>query len=281
MFNIPTKITSSCHMDDLEDNFMNQLKGSSNFDNIANNHKSSSKSFSSSKSSSSSSFSDYDSSSSVRYGKGDPTDPTSAQHIKSSSSSKRAGVTLQKGQRYNLSQANPDLDSIYVGLGWDLPTHSAIPYDLDAEVFMLGSNNRVLSDDWFIFYGQKNSPDGSCIHLADSTTGAEIGDDEIIHIQLSKVNSAVKKIAIVITINDAIINDQKFGDVKNAYVRVIDQQNRKEIMKFNLTDYASNVRSLTVGEIYRKDNSWRFNAVGQGLDTDLAGLCKFYGVNLA
>ncbi|ONI44224.1 hypothetical protein AN641_01215 [Candidatus Epulonipiscioides gigas] len=185
-----------------------------------------------------------------------------------------------KGQKFNLSSSNSGLDVIKIGLGWDLPTNSRIPYDLDAEAFMLGANNKVIGDEWFIFYNQTISPDGSCVQLCDSTTGQGSGDDEIIQIQLSKVNPQVQKIAIVITINDAVANGQKFGDVRNAYVRVIDKRDEKEIVKFNLTDYACDVRSLTVGEIYRKGNEWRFNAVGQGLDTDLAGLCNFYGVNL-
>ncbi len=191
------------------------------------------------------------------------------------------GVSLVKGQKLNLSQNAQGLDIIEVGLGWDLPMNSQIPYDLDAEAFMLGPNGKVLSDDWFIFYGQTSSPDGSCLHLCDSTTGAGDGDDEVIQIQLSKVSPQVSKIAFVISINDAIKNNQRFGDVQNAYVRVVDRRNRQELMRFNLTDYAPNVRSLTVGELYNKGGAWRFNAVGQGLDTDLAGLCNFYGVNLA
>ncbi|OON94569.1 MAG: hypothetical protein ATN31_03065 [Candidatus Epulonipiscioides saccharophilum] len=187
-------------------------------------------------------------------------------------------MIVTKGQRYNLS--SHEIDSIYIGLGWDLPTDARIAYDLDSEIFMLGKDGKVISDDYFIFYGQTSSPDGSCNHLADNLTGEGMGDDEVIQIELSKINPSVEKLAIVITINDAIENDQRFGEINNAYVRVMDGKNNKEILRFNLTDYPDEVRSLTVGEIYKKDGTWRFNALGQGLDTDLAGLCRFYGVNL-
>lgn len=190
------------------------------------------------------------------------------------------GVILSKGQKFNLATVNPNLDFIEVGLGWDAPMNGAIPYDLDAEAFMLGANGKVLSDDWFIFYNQPSSPDGSCNHLGDSSTGAGAGDDEVIQLQLSRVNPQVQKIAFVITINEALQRGHNFGGVQNAYVRVTDKSTGKEMIRFNLTDCYKEVTSMTVGELYRKDGTWRFNAVGQGLNTDLAGLCGFYGVNI-
>ena len=190
------------------------------------------------------------------------------------------GVILSKGQKFNLATVNPNLDFIEVGLGWDAPMSGAIPYDLDAEAFMLGANGKVLSDDWFIFYNQPNSPDGSCNHLGDSSNGAGAGDDEVIQLQLSRVNPQVQKIAFVITINEALQRRHNFGGVQNAYVRVTDKSTGKEMIRFNLTDCYKEVTSMTVGELYRKDGTWRFNAVGQGLNTDLAGLCGFYGVNI-
>lgn len=190
------------------------------------------------------------------------------------------GVILSKGQKFNLATVNPNLDFIEVGLGWDAPMGGTIPYDLDAEAFMLGANGKVLSDDWFIFYNQPNSPDGSCNHLGDSSNGAGAGDDEVIQLQLSRVNPQVQKIAFVITINEALQRGHNFGGVQNAYVRVTDKSTGKEMIRFNLTDCYKEVTSMTVGELYRKDGTWRFNAVGQGLNTDLAGLCGFYGVNI-
>ena len=191
------------------------------------------------------------------------------------------GVVLSKGQKVSLTKMNSALDLIEVGLGWDVSTTAAIPYDLDAEAFMLGADGKVLSDDWFIFYNQPMSPDGSCKHCGDNKNGAGVGDDEVIQLQLSRVNPQVAKIAFVITINEALQRGHNFGGVQNAYVRVVDKSTGNELIKFNLTDFFKEVTSMTVGELYLKGGEWRFNAVGQGLNTDLAGLCGFYGVNLA
>lgn len=191
------------------------------------------------------------------------------------------GVVLSKGQKVSLSKNNPNLDLIEVGLGWDVATNTAIPYDLDAEAFMLGADGKVLSDDWFIFYNQPMSPDGSCKHCGDNKDGNGVGDDEVIQLQLSRVNPQVAKIAFVISINEALQRGHNFGGVQNAYVRVVDKATGNELIKFNLTDFFADVTSMTVGELYLKGGEWRFNAVGQGLKTDLAGLCGFYGVNLA
>lgn len=191
------------------------------------------------------------------------------------------GVVLAKGQKVSLSKMNANLDMIEVGLGWDVAVNSAIPYDLDAEAFMLGANGKVIGDDWFIFYNQPMSPDGSCKHMGDNRDGSGVGDDEVIQLQLSRVNPQVEKIAFVVSINEALERGHNFGGVQNAYVRVVDKSTNKELIKFNLTDYFKDVTSMTVGELYLKNGEWRFNAVGQGLKTDLAGLCGFYGVNLA
>ena len=191
------------------------------------------------------------------------------------------GVVLAKGQKVSLSKMSANLDLIEVGLGWDTAINSAIPYDLDAEAFMLGENGKVIGDDWFIFYNQPMSPDGSCKHSGDNKDGSGVGDDEVIQLQLSRVNPQVAKIAFVISINEAQARGHNFGGVQNAYVRVVDKGTGKELIKFNLTDYFKEVTSMTVGELYLKGGEWRFNAVGQGLNTDLAGLCNFYGVNIS
>lgn len=211
-----------------------------------------------------------------------PTQPMgSASTFSSTPRPNGGGVVLAKGQKVSLSKMSANLDLIEVGLGWDTATNSAIPYDLDAEAFMLGENGKVIGDDWFIFYNQPMSPDGSCKHSGDNKDGSGVGDDEVIQLQLSRVNPQVAKIAFVISINEAQARGHNFGGVQNAYVRVVDKGSGKELIKFNLTDYFKEVTSMTVGELYLKGGEWRFNAVGQGLNTDLAGLCNFYGVNIA
>lgn len=190
------------------------------------------------------------------------------------------GVVLQKGQKTSLSKMCPGLDLIHVGIGWDLGPNGQ-SYDLDVEAFMLGANGKVIGDDWFVFYNQPDSPDGSVRLLASSTDGAGDGDDEIIQVQLSKVNSAVSKIVFIISINDAKVYGYNFSNIANAYVRVVDMKTGKEITRFQLTDYYENVNSMMVGEVYLHNGEWKFNAIGNGVSADLADLCIRYGVNLA
>ena len=188
------------------------------------------------------------------------------------------GVHLKKGQKVSLSQMNPELSEIQVCLGWDILNQAC---DLDASAFMLGADNKVVGDDWFVFYGQPTSPDGSISHSGDSTDGSGVGDDEIINVDLRKLSSNVQKVAFVVTINEALEKHLNFSMVSNAYVRVVDKSTGKELVKFMLSDYFANVTSMVVGEIYNKGGQWRFNPVGNGFAEDLAGLCGVYGVNVA
>ncbi len=188
------------------------------------------------------------------------------------------GVHLKKGQKFNLSQVNPNLSEIQVCLGWDILNQAC---DLDASAIMLGADNKVVGDDWFVFYGQPTSPDGSITHMCDSTNGAGAGDDEIININLNKIDQRVQKIAFVVTINEALEKNLNFSMVSNAYVRVVDKSTGGEIAKFMLSEYFATVTSMVVGEVYNKGGQWRFNPVGNGFAEDLAGLCGVYGVNVA
>ena len=188
------------------------------------------------------------------------------------------GVHLKKGQKMSLSQMNPNLSEIQVCLGWDVSNNAC---DLDASVFMLGANNKVVGDDWFVFYGQPSSPDGSIVHRGDNRDGSTVGDDEVIDIKLNQINPNVQKIAFVVTINEALERNLNFSMVSNAYVRVVDKSTGNELVKFLLTDYFANVTSMVVGEVYNKGGQWRFNPVGNGFAEDLAGLCGVYGVNVA
>lgn len=187
------------------------------------------------------------------------------------------GVHLRKGQKVNLAQAGEVLNNIQVCLGWDLVNQAC---DLDASAFMLGTDNRIIGDDWFVFYGQTSSPDGSVRHSGDSD-GNGVGDDEIISINLQSVNPNCKKIVFVVTINEALERGLNFSMVSNAYVRVVNQATGVELVKFTLTDYYANVTSMVVGEVYNHNGQWKFNAVGDGVAKDLAGLCGMYGVNVA
>ena len=186
------------------------------------------------------------------------------------------GVVLKKGQKQNLAQNGQTLSTIRVCLGWDVINQAC---DLDASAFMLGQDGRVIGDDWFVFYGQVNSPDGSVIHSGDSQ-GEDIGDDEIITINLQQINQNVKKIVFVVTIDEALTKGLNFSMVANAYVRVVDAVTNNELVRFSLSEYYANVTSMVVGEIYSHNGQWKFNAVGDGVAKDLAGLCEMYGVNV-
>ena len=189
------------------------------------------------------------------------------------------GVSLQKGQKVSLSKMNGALDQVLVGLGWDT-SPNAIPHDLDVEVFMLGANDKVVGNDWFVFYNQLVSPDGSVRHSGDNKTGDAVGDDETINVSLSRVSPQVSKLVFVVTINDAIQRGHNFSQIRNAYIRIVDMASNKELVRFNLTDYYPNVISMMVGELYRYNDEWKFNPIGDGTSDDLMGLCVRYGVNV-
>lgn len=188
------------------------------------------------------------------------------------------GVVLKKGQKTSLTKLNPNLTEVDICLGWSILNQAC---DLDTSAFMLGANGRVIGDDWFVFYGQPVSPDGSINHHGDSRDGAGVGDDEVITVKLNQVNQQVQKIVFVVTINEALERGLNFSMVKDAYVRIVDKSNGRELCKFNLTDYYASVTSMVVGELYRHNGEFKLNPVGDGVAKDLAGLCGMYGVNVA
>ena len=138
---------------------------------------------------------------------------------------------------------------------------------------MLFRSGKVLGDDWFVFYGQESSPDQSVRFSGSSST-----DREFISIDLSRLNPAASKIVFVLTINDAFLHHLNFSMVRDAYIRILDADNRQELVSFQMTDYYPNVISMMIGEIYLYNGIWKCNAVGNGVAKDLAGLCQLYGV---
>lgn len=188
------------------------------------------------------------------------------------------GVILKKGQKASLSDMSAGLDMIDVCLGWEC---DANVYDLDSSCFMVDAQDKVIGDGWFVFYGQLQSPDGSIVHAGDCKDGSLQGDDEVIHVTLSRVDPRVQKLVFVVTINEAKQRGLNFSGVRNAYIRIVDKRNGAELTRFNLTDYYDTVTSMMVGEVYRYNNSWKLNAIGNGVDSDLEGLCIRYGVNVA
>lgn len=176
---------------------------------------------------------------------------------------------VQKGQKSILSTTA--LTSVDACFGWNVTDARC---DVDVSAFLLGSAGKVIGDSWFVFYGQSLSPDQSTKFVADSSP-----DREMIQIDFGKLNPEVKKIVFVLTINDALANRLHFGMLKDAYIRIMDKSG-KELVSFMMTEYYNNVISMMIGELYQHNGAWKFNAVGNGVAKDLAGLCELYGVQV-
>lgn len=182
-------------------------------------------------------------------------------------------INLSKGGRVNLSKEAPGLKNAGIGLGWDVnATDTGSGFDLDASVFMLGTNGKIPNDKYFVFYNNTQSPDGSAKHIGDSRTGEGAGDDETIKIDLSKVDASIQEIVFVVTIHEADSRKQNFGQVRNSFIRIYDLSTEKEITKYELEEDFSTETAIEFGKLYKKDGEWRFQAVGNGYK---AGLQKF------
>jgi tellurium resistance protein TerD len=188
-------------------------------------------------------------------------------------------INLSKGQRISLDKVAPGLVQIYVGLGWDINvTDTGGDFDIDASLFLLNSNEKLVSEQHFIFYNNPNSPDPeqSVQQRGDNRTGAGEGDDEIIDVNLKSIPKEIDKIAIAVTIHEAEKRHQNFGQVSNAFVRIVNCQNEEEIIRYDLTEDFSVETALIMAELYRKDGEWRMNAVGAGYEGGLQALVDRY-----
>lgn len=192
-------------------------------------------------------------------------------------------INLAKGQRVSLDKT---MTHALVGLGWDTNRYDGgYDFDLDAAAFLLDANGKVLSDEDFIFYNNLESKTKAVKHTGDNLTGAGDGDDEVILIDFPKVPAEVQKIAITVTIHDAIARQQNFGQVSNAYVRVAKMANENDMngenaLRFDLVEDFSVETAIVVCEIYRNGADWKFNAVGAGFQGGLEALCRNFGVNV-
>ena len=188
-------------------------------------------------------------------------------------------VSLSKGQRVSLEKVAPGLSEVFIGLGWDVKaTDTGQDFDLDSSLFLLGANEKLISDSHFLFYNNLVSPDPdkSVQHLGDNLTGAGEGDDEVIKINLKKVPTDVQKIVVTVTIHEAQQRSQNFGQVQNAFVRIVDAQTKQEAVRYDLVEDYSVETALIMAELYRKDSEWRLNAVGAGYQGGLQALLDRY-----
>ncbi|WP_406509896.1 TerD family protein [Streptomyces sp. NBC_00212] len=190
------------------------------------------------------------------------------------------GVSLAKGGNVSLSKEAPGLTAVTVGLGWDVRTTTGTDHDLDASALLCNESGKVLSDSHFVFYNNLTSPDGSVQHTGDNLTGEGEGDDETINIDLTAVPGPVSKIVFPVSIHDAQARGQSFGQVRNAYIRVINQAGGAELARYDLSEDASTETAMVFGELYRHGPEWKFRAVGQGYASGLAGIASDYGVNV-
>jgi tellurium resistance protein TerD len=189
-------------------------------------------------------------------------------------------ITLNKGGNLSLTKTDPTLNNLIVGLGWDARPTDGQDFDLDASVFMLKNDGKVRSDADFIFYNQLKSACGSVEHTGDNLTGDGDGDDESLIVQLNKIPADIERVAVTVTIHDAEARKQNFGQVSNAFIRVVNKDSGVEVARYDLTEDASIETAMIFGEIYRHNGEWKFKAVGQGYAGGLAPLARQFGINV-
>ncbi|KWB49621.1 chemical-damaging agent resistance protein C [Burkholderia ubonensis] len=189
-------------------------------------------------------------------------------------------VSLSKGGNVSLSKEAPGLSEVLVGLGWDPRVTDGTEFDLDASIFVTGDSGKVLSDAGFIFYNNKKSADGTIEHLGDNRSGQGEGDDEQVVVKLTGLAAGVKKLVFAVTIHDAESRKQSFGQVSNAYIRVVNKADGKEIARYDLSEDASTETAMIFGELYRHNDEFKFKAIGQGFAGGLKPLAEAHGVNI-
>lgn len=182
-------------------------------------------------------------------------------------------ISLVKGQKIDIG-----LSKISVGLGWNPNEGTGFDFDLDASAFMINANRIIPADDYFVFYGNTDSPDGALHHTGDDPTGGNStdGDDETIEVDLSKINDDIQEILFVVTIHDAMARKQNFGQVRNSYIRIVDNSSNQEIAKYELGEDFSIETGIEFGRLYKRDNKWKFEASGIGYKEDLAFFLSKY-----
>lgn len=190
-------------------------------------------------------------------------------------------ISLVKGQKIDLTKGNPALKKIIIGLGWDTNKYSGgLDFDLDASIFLVGTNGKTNHDEDFIFYNNLKSRNEAVIHTGDNRTGIGDDDDEQILVEFNKMPADVEKIAVTVTIYEALTRGQNFGQVSNAYVRVLNEETGEEILRYDLGEDFSVETALVVCELYRHNGEWKFSAVGSGFQGGLESLCKNYGLEV-
>lgn len=188
-------------------------------------------------------------------------------------------ISLQKGGNVNLSKEAPNLTTVIIGLGWDPRATDGAAFDLDGSAFMLKGDGKVRGDADFIFYNNLKSSDGSVVHLGDNTTGQGEGDDEKLTVDLTRVPAEIDKISFCVTIHDAEARKQNFGMIGKAFIRCVNANGEKELVRYDLSEDSSTETAMIFGELYRAGAEWKFRAIGQGYKGGLGPLARSFGVN--
>lgn len=190
-------------------------------------------------------------------------------------------VNLKKGQKVSLTKGNPGLSKVVVGLGWDVNQFdTGGDFDLDASAFLLTDAGKTSRQEDFVFYGNLTHPSGAVVHQGDNLTGAGEGDDEQIKVDLALVPENITKIAFAVTIYDAEARRQNFGQVSNAFIRIYDENNGQELLRYDLGEDFSIETAAIFGELYKHGGEWKFNAIGNGYQGGLAAICASYGIEV-
>ncbi|MFD7547828.1 MULTISPECIES: TerD family protein [unclassified Streptomyces] len=190
------------------------------------------------------------------------------------------GVSLSKGGNVSLTKEAPGLTAVVIGLGWDVRTTTGTDFDLDASAILTNTEGKVTSDQNFVFFNNLKSQDGSVEHTGDNLTGEGEGDDEQIKVNLVAVPADVARVVFPVSIYDAESRQQSFGQVRNAFIRVVNQANNQEIARYDLSEDASTETAMVFGELYRNGAEWKFRAIGQGYASGLRGIAQDFGVNV-
>jgi tellurium resistance protein TerD len=190
------------------------------------------------------------------------------------------GVSLSKGGNVSLTKAAPNLTAVTVGLGWDVRTTTGADFDLDASAIICNASGKVISDQHFVFFNNLRSPDGAVEHQGDNLTGSGEGDDEQVKVNLAGLPTEADKVVFTVSIYDAETRNQSFGQVQNAFIRVVNSADNNELARFDLTEDASTETAMVFGELYRNQAEWKFRAIGQGYASGLRGIALDYGVNV-
>ena len=189
----------------------------------------------------------------------------------------RSSINLSKGERISLSKEAPGMKKAAAGLGWDVnASDTGSDFDLDVSVFMLGASGKIPQDKYFVFYNNLKSADGSVESMGDSRTGKGEGDDETITVDLSKVDSTIEEIIFVVTVYEAEKRRQNFGQVRNSYIRIYDGETQEEIAKYELEEDFSRETAIEFGKLYKKNDEWKFQAVGEGYNSGLESFVQKY-----